>query len=140
MRIIRRTLLAACAVGLAAMTFGASAQDKGLVGLAKAELARRDGLDAVRRQQLPHLGELAEIVGRDHEAAGDSAMHVRSDYATAIFCKSTRRATPLRASSISARNSSCENGVFSAVPCTSMIRPSPVMTKFASVSASESSA
>ena len=45
-----------------------------------------------------------------------------------------------RANAISARNSSCENGVFSAVPCTSMMRPSPVMTKLASVSASESSA
>ena len=31
-------------------------------------------------------------------------------------------------------------GIFSAVPCTSMMRPSPVMTKLASVSASESSA
>jgi len=36
--------------------------------------------------------------------------------------------------------SASENGVFSAVPCTSMMRPSPVMTKLASVSASESSA
>ena len=45
-----------------------------------------------------------------------------------------------RANAINARNSSCENGVFSAVPCTSMMRPSPVITKLASVSASESSA
>ena len=45
-----------------------------------------------------------------------------------------------RANAISARNSSCENGVFSAVPWTSIMRPSPVMTKLASVSASESSA
>ncbi len=29
-----KTMLAACAVGLAAMTFGASAQDKGTVGIA----------------------------------------------------------------------------------------------------------
>ena len=112
----------------------------GFLGLAEAQFARGNGFDAMRRQQFPHLGELAGIVGRDHEPAGDSTVHVRSDYATAIFCKSTRRATPLRASSISARNSSCENGVFSAVPCTSMMRPSPVMTKLASVSASESSA
>ena len=115
----------------------------GFLGLAEAEFARGNRLDAMRRQQFPHLGELAGIVGRDHELAGDSTVHVsqhRSDYATAIFCKSTSRATPLRASSISARNSSCENGVFSAVPCTSMMRPSPVMTKLASVSASESSA
>ncbi len=112
----------------------------GFLGLAEAEFACGNRLDAVRRQQFPHLGELAGIVGRDHEPAGDSTVHERSDYATASFCKSTRRATPLRASSISARNSSCENGVFSAVPCTSMMRPSPVMTKLASVSASESSA
>src|SRR5439155_15368691 len=112
----------------------------GFLGLAESQVARGNGLDAMRRQQFPHLGELAGIMGRDHKPAGDSTMHDRSDYATASFCKSTRRATPLRASSISARNSSCENGVFSAVPCTSMMRPSPVMTKLASVSASESSA
>ena len=119
----------------------------GFVGLAEAKLARRDRLDAVRRQQFAHLGKFAGIVGRDHELACDSAMHGfqsislrEPDHATAIFCKSTSRATPLRASAISARNSSCENGVFSAVPCTSMMRPSPVMTKLASVSASESSA
>ena len=116
---------------------------------ALAELACRNRLDAVRRQQFAHLGELARVVGRDHELACDSAVHVPLIYAsysvipnhaTAIFCKSTSRATPLRASAISARNSSCENGVFSAVPCTSMMRPSPVITKLASVSASESSA
>ncbi len=47
----------------------------GLVGLAEAELAGRYRLDAVRRQQFAHLGELAGIVGRDHELAGDSAVH-----------------------------------------------------------------
>src|SRR6185436_19375128 len=112
----------------------------GFLGLSQTQLTRGNRLDAMRREQFPHLGELAGIVGRDHEPAGDSTVHMQSDYATAIFCKSTRRATPLRASSISARNSSCENGVFSAVPCTSMMRPSPVMSKLASVSASESSA
>ena len=46
----------------------------GLVGLAEAEIAGRDRLDAVRRQQFPHLGKLAGIVGRDHELACDSAV------------------------------------------------------------------
>src|ERR1700730_5124800 len=121
----------------------------GLVRFAEAEFARRYRLDAMRRQQFAHLGELARIGGRDHELACDSAVHMLLVYpsasaipnhATAIFCKSTSRATPLRASAISVRNSPSENGVFSAVPCTSMMRPSPVMTKLASVSASESSA
>ena len=35
----------------------------------------QDRLDAVRRQQFPHLGELAGIMGRDHELACDSAVH-----------------------------------------------------------------
>ena len=42
----------------------------GFVGLAEAELAGGYRLDAVRRQQFAHLGELAGIVGRDHELAG----------------------------------------------------------------------
>jgi hypothetical protein len=118
----------------------------GLLGLGKTKLAGRDSRHTVRGQQLAHLGELAGIVGRDHELAGDPPMHPLAllerlcGHATAIFCKSTSRATPLRASAISARNSASVNGVFSAVPCTSTMRPSPVMTKLASVSASESSA
>src|SRR5947209_15939365 len=124
-----------------------------LVRLVEPKRCGRDCLNAVRRQQLSHLGQLAWIVARDHQLACDSTMHVLFDlspkfglegatanHATAIFCKSTSRATPLLANAIRARNSSCENGVFSAVPCTSMIRPSPVITKLASVSASESSA
>src|SRR5882762_7087246 len=45
-----------------------------LVGLAKAKLAHRYRLDAVRRQQFAHFGELARIVGRDHELACDSTV------------------------------------------------------------------
>jgi hypothetical protein len=40
----------------------------------EAEFARGNGFDAVRRQQFPHLGKLAGIVGRDHEPAGDSTV------------------------------------------------------------------
>src|SRR5205814_771881 len=121
------------------------------LGFGQAEGAGRARLDAVRGQQLAHLGELARIVSRDHQLASDSTVHVlfslrvyaaeraspraipraSPSHDTAIFCKSTSRATPLRANAIKARNSSCEKGVFSAVPCTSMMRPSPVITKLA---------
>ena len=59
---------------------------------------------------------------------------------TASFCRSTSFITPFFASASRLRNCSSVNGIFSAVPCTSTIRPAPVMTKLASVSASESSA
>src|SRR4051812_46129064 len=117
---------------------GAKARS-GLLGFVEAKLAGRYRFDTMRRQQFAHLGKLAGIVGRDDEFAGDLPMHANAQ-ATASFCRSTSRATPFFASAISARNSLSENGVFSAVPCTSMMRPSPVMTKLASVSASESSA
>src|SRR5258708_9775778 len=92
----------------------------GLGGLGSPYFARRHRFDAMRRQQVAHLDELAGIVGRDDQLAGDSTMHAcslsqresKTDHATAIFCRSTRRATPLRASAISARNSSSENGDF----------------------------
>src|SRR5579872_1020417 len=117
----------------------------GLFGLREMKIAGRNRRDAMGREQLAHLGELAGIMGGDHELTTDTTGHAsihlsERTYATAIFCKSTSFATPFCASAISARNSSCENGVFSAVPCTSMMRPSPVMTKLASVSAEESSA
>ena len=101
------------------------------------EFTRRYGVDAVRRKQFAHLGELAGIMRRDHETAGDAAMLA---HITAIFCKSTSLAMPLRASANSAANCSSENGVFSAVACISTILPVPVRTKLASVSACESSA
>ena len=65
------------------------------------EFTRRYGVDAVRRKQFAHLGELAGIMGRDHETAGDVAMLA---HITAIFCKSTSLPMPLRASASSAAN------------------------------------
>ena len=67
----------------------------GLVGLAEAEFAGRDRLDAVRRQQFAHLGELAGIVGRDHELAGDStmlshALIIRHGRACSLSCAGSR--------------------------------------------------
>src|SRR5580704_5050090 len=130
------------------------------VRLRQIEFTRRYGVDAVRRKQFAHLGELAGIMGRDHETAGDRTTddrRRRTDdgrlsrvfichpsavvrHPTAIFCKSTSLATPLRASANSAANCSSENGVFSAVAWISTILPVPVRTKLASVSACESSA
>src|ERR1700722_3578151 len=109
----------------------------GLVRFYEIEFTRRYGVDAVRRKQFAHLGELAGIMRRDHETAGDAAMLT---HITAIFCRSTSLAMPLRASANSAANSASENGVFSAVACISTILPVPVRTKLASVSACESSA
>src|SRR5262249_56095360 len=71
--------------------------------------------------------------------AHDRRRGVRA-HITASFCKSTSFITPFRASASRLRNCSSVKGIFSAVPCTSTIRPAPVMTKLASVSASESSA
>ena len=55
----------------------------GLLGLAKAKLSGGDRLDAVGRQQLAHLGELAGIVRCDDDAAFELSTH--GAYATAIF-------------------------------------------------------
>src|SRR5262249_35407307 len=110
----------------------------GLLRLGKSERARVDRFDAIGLQQLAHFRELACIVSRDDQRTGDLPVH--GAHITAIFCRSTSLPTPLRARARSAANSSSVNGVFSAVACTSTRRPSPVMTKFASVSASESSA
>src|SRR5580704_8782695 len=132
-----------------------------LVRFWQIELTRRYGVDAVRRKQFAHLGELAGIMGGDNQTTDDGRR--RTDFPmdsrrvaylssviccpssvvrhpTAIFCKSTSLAMPLRASASSAANSASENGVFSAVAWISTILPVPVRTKLASVSAWESSA
>ena len=125
----------------------------GLGGHGQAELAGRHRLDAERRQQLPHLAQLAGIVGGDDDLAGQLTMHGcilgeecsgvldgGSAQATVFFCRSTSCATPALARRRRLRNSSSENGLPSAVPWTSTMPPEPVMTKLASVSAAESSA
>ena len=131
-----------------------------LVRFRQIEFTRRYGVDAVRRKQFAHLGELAGIMGGDNQATGDGTTddgRRRTDggwlsralicrpssvvcHPTAIFCKSTSLPMPLRASANSAANCSSENGVFSAVAWISTILPVPVRTKLASVSACESSA
>ncbi len=46
----------------------------GLLGLAEAEIAGRDRLDPIGREELAHLAQLAGVVGRDHQPSGDGAM------------------------------------------------------------------
>src|ERR1700687_2262268 len=107
----------------------------GFLRLGQAKLASRLRGDAERRQQLAHFGKLAGVMRRDHHRTGEFSAHI-----TAIFCKPTSFSMPLRASASSAWNCSSLNGVFSAVAWISTMLPEPVMTKLASVSASESSA
>ena len=100
---------------------------------------------ALRREQLAHFLKLAWIVGSDHHGSGKFSGHDGSKddaraYATANFCKPTSFSMPLRASASNAANWSSLKGIFSAVAWISTILPAPVMTKLASVSASESSA
>src|SRR5262245_54410680 len=110
----------------------------GFLGFAKPKLAGGHGLDATGREQLAHFLELAGIVGRDDDAA--RKLSTRRAHITASFCRSTSLPMPFFASASSVRSCSSVNGIFSAVPCTSTIRLPPVITKLASVSASESSA
>ena len=135
----------------------------GLLGLGEAELAGRDRRDAVGREEFAHLGELAWVMGRDHEPSGDGAMTLQAMtlqghsipesrisegeasascryHITASFCRSMSLPTPLRASASMSMNCASVNGVFSAVPWISTMPPFPVSTKLASVSAAESSA
>src|SRR5262249_5868317 len=107
----------------------------GFLWLRQTELARRLRGDAVRREQLAHFHQLAWIVGGNHHRTCEFPAHI-----TAIFCRLTSFSMPLRASASNAANSSSLNGIFSAVACISTMLPEPVMTKLASVSASESSA
>src|SRR5262249_14985427 len=106
----------------------------GFLGLGEPELVCRYGRYAIGGEQLAHLLELAGVVGGDDQTAGNKAMRHRGAcaYITASFCRSTSLATPFLASASRFRNCSSLNGVFSAVPCTSTMRPSPVITKLAS--------
>src|SRR6185437_9925690 len=102
---------------------------------AEPQFADRLRRDAVGREQFAHFGELAGIMCGDNDRAGEFLTH-----ATASFCKPTSFSMPLRASARSTWNCSSLNGIFSAVAWISTMLPFPVITKLASVSASESSA
>src|SRR5665213_607895 len=107
----------------------------GFLGLGKPKFAGRLRLNAEGREQFAHFSQLAGIVRGDDDRAGEFLAH-----ATASFCKPTSFSMPLRASARSVSNCSSLNGSFSAVAWISTILPAPVITKLASVSASESSA
>ena len=134
----------------------------GFFWFAQSHLTCRYGLDPVGRQQLAHFLELPGIMGGYDQTTGGGRR--RTDFSvpyqcpnscssvccrpssvlrfhiTAIFCRSMSLAMPLRASANRVVSCSSENGTFSAVACTSTMLPEPVRTKFASVSACESSA
>ena len=80
------------------------------------------------------LADLARIGRREEQ----SRHFVRKSPTTAR-CIAISSLMPLSASSISASSARRSNGWPSAVPCSSMNRPSPVFTKFMSTSAFESS-
>src|SRR4029077_5491210 len=107
----------------------------GLFWLGQTEFGRRLRGDAVRREQLAHFLQLAGVVGGDHHRPCEFFAHM-----TAIFCRLTSFSIPLRARPSNAANWSSLKGIFSAVAWISTMLPEPVMTKLASVSASESSA
>ena len=104
----------------------------GLVGLGEAELGGAHRRDAQRREQRRDLAHLALIVAGDQQPLDHRPSAVR--------CWRASSAMPARASSIMRANSSSPNGAPSAVAWISTMPPVPVMTKFASVSAFESSA
>jgi len=98
----------------------------------KTELTSASHLESERREQFFDLPHLARIVGREDKRA-------RMVHARARLCSSISSAMPLRAKPRSSPSAASENGAPSAVACTSTSPPEPVMTKFASVSAVESS-
>src|SRR5690606_8977772 len=99
-------------------------------------------LDARDRGQAEHAAietlRGAEIVDIERRLENCRGFH-RQD-PIAIFCNSINRAMPLRAKACMAANSSSPKGRPSAVDWISTMPPEPAMTKFASVSAAESSA
>ena len=112
----------------------------GLFGFGQAEFAGRDQIETERFEQLAEFTELAGIMRGDDQPVAGLQTEIRAHQsASASFCRATSSPMPLPARSISAMSSSRENGAPSAVPWISTNVPEPVMTKLASVSASESS-
>src|SRR6185437_14308084 len=87
-------------------------------------------------QDADDLADLSRI-GRGDEQVGHAYFFTISP--TMLFWMSMRSLMPLSASDISASSARLSKGLPSAVPCSSMNRPSPVFTKFMSTSARESS-
>src|ERR1700761_8587027 len=98
------------------------------------QIGGADGFDAVGAEERLDLAHLAGIVAGD-----DQHTAPRQSHASACFCNSTSSPMPLRARRSNCASSSSLNGAPSAVPWISTKPPAPVSTKFASVSAVESS-
>ena len=79
------------------------------------------------------LGQLLGVVGGQHDLVR------RGHRASAACCSSVSVAQPAAPRSSSSSSTERSNGAPSAVPCTSMNAPAPLITMFMSVSAAESS-
>ena len=108
----------------------------GLLGLGQAELAGRDEVEAERRQQLLEFGELAGVVGGQHQPVaaarsgqlgsrhgGERRLLQRGQFGDALLGELPSGFRARRA----------QNGTCSAVPWISTNLPPPVRTKLASV-------
>ena len=101
----------------------------------------REGRDSLARAAFAYLPDRVrlDLAGFADMDSSRTAIP-EPDQPIAAFCRPTSRPMPTRASAIICSSSASLNGAPSAEPCTSTSPPDPVMTKFASVSAVESSA
>src|SRR5690606_9768188 len=120
----------------------------GFLGLRQAEIAGRQHLQAIGRQQRRVLAVLAGVVGGQHQpVAGPEAPDGRVVHRVLPHADPSALAwwaqisfTPYSARLSSFSNCPCVNGTSSAVPCTSTTPPLAVSTKLASAWQVESSA
>ena len=110
-------------------------RDLGHRRLRQAEVPGGHRLHTKGAQKITDLPHLAHIMGRDDQFAGREAPHQMT-----AFCAATSSPMPFLASVIISANCASEKGEPSALPCSSTKPPEPVITKFASVPASLSSA
>ena len=111
----------------------------GFIRLGQAEIAGRHQVEIERGEQVAKLGELALVVGGKHQPVAGMEPEGRHQGVSAFACSAVRSPMPRSAKPISWSSSARVKGACSAVPWISTKRPEPVMTKLASVSASESS-
>src|SRR3954462_102040 len=97
-------------------------------------IRKRHQLNAQAGEDSANLAELAHVRRRDEQR-----VHFPRCAPTIARCFSINCLIPSSASPISASSARRSKGSPSAVPCSSMKRPSPVFTKFMSTSAFESS-
>ena len=105
---------------------------EGRTGLRTRLVRRPDQRQPERLQDPGQLGNLALVAGGQQDGP-------HSDWASTAVWSALSCRIPPSARSSSASSSARENGAPSAVPCTSMMSPSPVATTFMSVSARTSS-